>query len=110
MDQKDKPFILTTKNADVSIFQRHLSTKFQRSKKRFYEICYYYITVLFNDKGQLLCYNLAVYNLVQSKEEYSLTWKAKPLTIQTDNGKWKKMAKEIKNEKQGAIVTSSLIR
>ena len=35
-----------------------------------------------------LHYNVAVYILVQSKEEYSLIWKAKPLTIQTDKGKW----------------------
>ena len=27
-------------NADVRIFQRYLSTKFQGSKKRCYEICY----------------------------------------------------------------------
>ena len=35
------------KNADANIFQRYLSTKFQGSKKRFYEICYCHITVLF---------------------------------------------------------------
>ena len=56
-------------------------------KKRFYEIYYCYITVLFNHKGQLLYYNVAVYILVQSEEEYSLIWKAKPVTIQTDKGK-----------------------
>ena len=38
------------KNADVSIFQRYLSTKFQGSKRRFYEVRYCYIRVLFNDK------------------------------------------------------------
>ena len=32
-------------------------------------------------------YILAVYILVQL-EEYFLIWKAKPLTIQTDKGKW----------------------
>ena len=44
---------------------------------------------LFNSKGQLLYYNVAVYVLVQSEIEYSLIWKAKPLTIHTDkvNGK-----------------------
>ena len=40
----------------------------------------------FNDKDYLLYYNVAVYILIQS-EEYSLIWKAKPLTIQTDKGK-----------------------
>ena len=39
------------KSTDVSTFQRYLSTKFQGSKKLFYEICYCYTTVLFNDKG-----------------------------------------------------------
>ena len=42
----------------------------------------------FNDEGQLLYYNVAVYILFQSKEEYSLIQKAKPLAIQTDKGKW----------------------
>ena len=41
----------------------------------------------FNDKDYLLYYNVAVYILIQSEEEYSLIWKAKPLTIQTDKGK-----------------------
>ena len=41
---------LQHKNVDVSIFQRYLLTKFQGSKQHFYEICYCYITVLFNDK------------------------------------------------------------
>ena len=40
-------------------------------------------------KGQLFYYNVALYILVQS-EEYSLIWKAKPLTIQIDKGKWQK--------------------
>ena len=31
---------------------------------------------------------VAVYLLVQSEEEYSLIWNAKPLTIQTDKAKW----------------------
>ena len=39
------------KNADASIFQIYLLTKFQGSKKRFYEIFYCCITVLFNEKG-----------------------------------------------------------
>ena len=39
-------------------------------------------------KGQLFYYNVALYILVQSEEEYSLIWKAKPLTIQIDKGKW----------------------
>ena len=50
--------------------------------------CYCYITVLFNDKGQLLYYNVAVHILDQSEEECSLIWKAKPLKIQTEKGKW----------------------
>ena len=37
-------------------------------------------------KGLLLSYNVAVFILVQSEEEYSRVWKAKPLTIQTDKG------------------------
>ena len=41
-------------------------------------ICTVYIAVVY----------VAVYILVQSEEEYSLIWKAKPLTIQTDKGKW----------------------
>ena len=32
----------------------------------------------------LLHYNVAMYILVQSEEEYSLIWKAKPLKLQTD--------------------------
>ena len=43
----------------------------------FYEICYCYITVLFNGKGWLFYYNVAVYILVQSEEEYFLIWKAR---------------------------------
>ena len=37
----------------------------------------------FNEKGYLLYYNVAVYILVQSEEEYFVIWKAKPLTIET---------------------------
>ena len=44
--------------------------------------------MLFNEKGLLLYYNVAVYILVQSEEEYSLIWKEKALTIQTGEGKW----------------------
>ena len=47
--------------------------------------------MLFNDKGQVLYYNVAVYILVQAEEEYSLIWKAKPLTNQTVKGKCKKI-------------------
>ena len=39
-------------------------------------------------KGQLFYCNVALYILVQSEEEYSLIWKAKPLKIQIDKGKW----------------------
>ena len=46
--------------------------------------------MLFNGKGYLLYYDVAVYILAQSKEEYSLIWKAKLLTIQTDKDKWLK--------------------
>ena len=60
------------------------------SKKRFYEICYCNITVLFNDKGWLLYYKVVVYILVPSEEEYSFIWKAKPQIIETDKGKWQK--------------------
>ena len=48
---KTKYLFKKHKNADVSIFQRYLSTKFQGSEERFYEIRYCYMTVLFNDKG-----------------------------------------------------------
>ena len=51
-----------------------------------YEKWYYYNTVLFSN--QLLYYNAAVYVLVQSEEQYSLIWKAKPLKIQTEKDKW----------------------
>ena len=37
---------------------------------------------------QLLCYNVEVYILVQSEEEYSLISKAKSLTMQTEKGEW----------------------
>ena len=37
----------------------------------------------FNEKGYLLYYNVAVYILVQSEEEYFVIWKVKPLTIET---------------------------
>ena len=55
---------------------------------------------MFNDKGQLLYFNVTVYILVQSEEECSLIWKAKPLTIQFDktvNGK--KVDPKGKNDK-----------
>ena len=65
------------------IFQQN----FKVQKRVFHEISYCYITVLFNDKSQLLYYNVAVYVSVQSEKEYSLIWKAKLLTIQTDKGK-----------------------
>ena len=32
--------------------------------------------------------NARYFIIIQSEEEYSLTWKGKPLTIQTDKGKW----------------------
>ena len=51
-----------------------------------YVIVIYYSAI--QCKGQLLYNNAAVYILVQSEEEYSLIWKAKPLTIQTGKGKW----------------------
>ena len=56
-------------------------------------ICFYSLS-FFNDNGQLLYHNVAVYVSVQSEEEYSLTWKAKPLTIQTDKGKYKKTSQK----------------
>ena len=40
-------------------------------------VCTVYIAVVY----------AAVYILVQSKEEYSLIWKAKPLTVHIDKGK-----------------------
>ena len=40
-----------------------------------------------HDKGYLLHYNVAVYILLQSEEEYSLIWKEKPLTVQSDKDK-----------------------
>ena len=79
------------KNADVSIFQRHLSTKFQGLKKRLHEICHR-LQVCTVSVGQwqrlVLYYNVTVYISVQSKEEYYVIWKAKPLKTQTDKGKW----------------------
>ena len=49
---------------------------------------YVTVTVLFNDKGQFLYYKVALYILVQLEEEYSFFWKTKPLTFQTDKGKF----------------------
>ena len=46
--------------------------------------------LLYNSATQRLCYNIAVYILGQSEEEYSLIWNEKPLTIQTDKSKWLK--------------------
>ena len=43
---------------------------------------------VFNDKVFLLYYNVAVYISVQSDEEYSPIWKAKPLSNQVDKGRW----------------------
>ena len=71
-----------------AFFKDIFKIKFQGSKKRFYEICYCYVTVVFNDKGKLLYYNVEVYILVQSEEDYYLIWKSKPLTIQTGKSKW----------------------
>ena len=85
----------------MSAFLKDLSTKLQDLKKSFYEICYCYTQIIslyslifFDDKGQVLYYNVAVYISVHPKEEYSLIQKAKPLTVQTDKGKWlKKLTK-----------------
>lgn len=53
-----------------------------------------------HDKGYLLHYNVAVYILLQSDEEYSLIWKEKPLTIHSDKEKGKKNNdKKSKNDK-----------
>ena len=41
-------------------------------------VCTVYLAVVY----------VAVYNSVQSEEEYSLTWKAKPLTTQIEKHKW----------------------
>ena len=41
-------------------------------------VCTVYIAVVY----------VAVYNLVQSEEEYSLIWKAKLLTSQIEKHKW----------------------
>ena len=38
--------------------------------------------------NQPLYYDVAVYILDQSEEEYSLIWEAKPLAIHKDKGKW----------------------
>ena len=46
------------------------------------------VSVFPMDKGYLLYYNVAFYILGQPEEEYSLIWKAKPLTIQIDKCKW----------------------
>ena len=45
--------------------------------------------MLFNDKASYFI--ITIYILVESEEEYSLIWKAKPLTIH--------MTKKVKNEK-----------
>lgn len=71
----------------MNIFQRYFSAKCQGLKIPFYEKCCYHITVLFNDKGQLLHYNAGVYILVRLEKEHPLIWNAKPLTIQTGEGK-----------------------
>ena len=68
----------------MSVFQRYLSTKIHGSKKHIYEIYYCYI------RDYTFVIYVAVYVLVLLEEEYSLIWKAKPLTIQTDKGKWEK--------------------
>ena len=65
-----------------------MSVFFKDIKMRFSEKCYCYMTDLYNDKGQLLNHDLALYILVQSEEEYSHIWKTKPLAIDTDKGKW----------------------
>ena len=56
--------------------------------------------------GQILNYNVAVYIFVQSEEEYSLIWKAKPIAIE------KKQVKYDKNELLGrhhSLETSYII-
>ena len=57
MDKYDKLFISTTQECWCQYFSKYLSKKFQG----FYEICYYYVTGLFNDKGWLLYHNVTVY-------------------------------------------------
>lgn len=57
-------------------------------------MCYCYIidhtvSVLLRQK-LVAFYNAAVYILVQSKDDYSLIWKPKILTIDTDKSKWSK--------------------
>ena len=74
------------------MFQQNLKVQ----KSVFLEICYCYIIDYKFVQSQLFqwqrlvtyYYNVAVYFLVQLEEDYPLIWKAKPLTIQTDKGKW----------------------
>ena len=42
----------------------------------------YVISQCYLMTGQILNYNVAVYIFVQSEEEYSLIWKAKPIAIE----------------------------
>ena len=63
----------------MSAFFKDIFQQNFKVQKSVYEICYCCITVPFNDKGQVLYYNVAVYILVQSEEEYSLIQKGEPL-------------------------------
>ena len=65
----------------------------------FYEIRYCYLTVLFNDKGQLLCYNVAVYILNQIEEDHFLILKAKPHQFRVIKVYVKKLTRKVKNYK-----------
>ena len=47
-----------------------------------------YISYILQIVTSLYLLYVAIHILVQSEEKYSLIWKAKPLTIQTDKGKW----------------------
>ena len=68
----------------MSAFFQDVFQKISRFKKAFV----WNMLLLYNSVTQRLCYNIAVYILVQSEEEYSLIWNEKPLTIQTDKSKW----------------------
>ena len=73
-----------------SSVSRNISKAFLKKYKKFLESGVFYFLSLGLKADQVASQYI-------TSEEYSLIWKAKPLTIQTDKGKWQKNSQKCKN-------------
>ena len=81
-------FILTIQECSCQHFSKislHKISTFETAHLRIILLLYHrsYVYTVY-----IALVYLVSYILVQSEEGYSLIWKAKPLTIQTDKDKW----------------------